>query len=175
MSYVKQSWVDNATEVDKTHMDHIEDGLVALDTGNATAKGQPNGYAGLGADGKVPAAQLPAGSSPLPPVVNGQWLKGVGGAAVWSPITTADIPSLAATYQVVSAKGTANGYASLGTDGKVPVAQLPTVGRSLPTVTYPASYTTVNDFTGTRHMSGRGPTFTPQGSGFVIAMFMASF
>lgn len=29
--------------------------------------------------------------SAIPPVVNGQWVKGVGGAAVWSAITPADI------------------------------------------------------------------------------------
>jgi hypothetical protein len=33
--------------------------------------------------------------SPVPtPVVNGQWVKGVGGAAVWSAIADADVPSL---------------------------------------------------------------------------------
>jgi hypothetical protein len=37
----------------------------------------------------VPLWDLEGG---LPPVVNGQWLKGVGGAAVWSAITPADIP-----------------------------------------------------------------------------------
>jgi hypothetical protein len=29
----------------------------------------------------------------VPAVVNGQWLKGVGGAAVWSAIGTADLPT----------------------------------------------------------------------------------
>jgi Collagen triple helix repeat (20 copies) len=32
-------------------------------------------------------------SGGLPPVVNGQWIKGVGGAAVWAPIAQADLPS----------------------------------------------------------------------------------
>jgi hypothetical protein len=31
------------------------------------------------------------------PVVNGQWIKGVGGAAVWSSIFVADVPQLPAT------------------------------------------------------------------------------
>ena len=30
---------------------------------------------------------------PAKPVVNGQWVKGVGGAAVWASITTADLPA----------------------------------------------------------------------------------
>jgi hypothetical protein len=29
----------------------------------------------------------------IPPVVNGQWIKGVGGAAVWSPIAQSDLPA----------------------------------------------------------------------------------
>jgi hypothetical protein len=37
----------------------------------------------------------PAGSPAYPtPVVNGQWIKGVGGAAVWAAITPADVPGL---------------------------------------------------------------------------------
>lgn len=53
-------------------------------------KAAVNGYAGLGANGKVPVAQ---GGVP-DPVVNGQWIKGVGGAAVWAPITPADLTGL---------------------------------------------------------------------------------
>jgi len=62
MTYTKQNWVDDVTEVDKLHMDHIEDGIVALDTGHAAAMGQPFGYASLGGDGIVPASQLPTPS-----------------------------------------------------------------------------------------------------------------
>jgi len=62
MTYVKQTWTDNVTPVDKAHMDHIEDGIVAVDA-------RPT----------------------IPTVVNGQWLKGVSGAAVWSAITPADV------------------------------------------------------------------------------------
>lgn len=36
----------------------------------------------------------PATGVSIPPVVNGQWLKGVGGAAVWTPITAADVPGV---------------------------------------------------------------------------------
>jgi hypothetical protein len=59
VAYTKQSWTDNQTPVDKIHMDHIEDGLVTVDTGGAAAKGTANGYASLDAAGKVPIAQLP--------------------------------------------------------------------------------------------------------------------
>jgi len=38
--------------------------------------------------------QWVAQSGGIPPVVNGQWIKGVGGAAVWSPIADADVPAL---------------------------------------------------------------------------------
>ena len=34
MTYVQQTWTDNVTPVDKAHMDHIEAGIVALDTGS---------------------------------------------------------------------------------------------------------------------------------------------
>ena len=43
----------------------------------------------------------PPAVSGMPPVVNGQWLKGVGGAAVWSAIASADLPPQAvATYGI---------------------------------------------------------------------------
>jgi hypothetical protein len=66
------------------------------------AKGQPNGYAGLDASGKVPAGQLPPPVGGIPtPIVNGQWIKGVGGVAVWAAITWADLtgpPKMQAGY-----------------------------------------------------------------------------
>jgi hypothetical protein len=44
--------------------------------------------------------QGPTGVGVPTPVVNGQWIKGVGGAAVWSPITPADvgIPTVPRTW-----------------------------------------------------------------------------
>lgn len=39
----------------------------------------------------VPIWSLGGGPSIPTPVVNGQWLKGSGGAVIWSPITPADI------------------------------------------------------------------------------------
>lgn len=60
--YVKQPWVDNTTPVDATHMLHVEDGIFAADANATTALAQ----------------SLPQ------PVVNGKWIKGVGGVAVWA-------------------------------------------------------------------------------------------
>jgi hypothetical protein len=57
----------------------------------ATGSQGPKGDTGLtGAQGPqgTPGAGVPT------PVVNGQWVKGVGGAAVWSAITRADVPPI---------------------------------------------------------------------------------
>lgn len=57
-------WIDDVTELDAANMNLLE---------QVARKGVPNGYAALGADGLVPATQLP----PIPPLV----------------ITDADIPA----------------------------------------------------------------------------------
>jgi len=57
------------------------------------------------------------------PIVNGQWVKGSGGAAIWSAIAAGDLPDLSATYQAVSAKGAANGYAGLDANSRLTPAQ----------------------------------------------------
>ena len=49
------------------------------------------GAQGPKGDTGATGAQGPAGAGVPTPVVNGQWIKGSGGAAVWSPITGADI------------------------------------------------------------------------------------
>ena len=53
----------------------------------ATTPWVPVGPSAAGAPGKD-------GAGVPQPVVNGQWVKGVGGAAVWSPIADADVPSV---------------------------------------------------------------------------------
>ena len=64
-----------------------------------------------------------SGTSGVPqPVVDGQWIKGVGGAAVWSAITTADITD----------RGTANGVATLGSTGQVTAGQRSTASATPP-------------------------------------------
>lgn len=63
MAYVRTTWVDGTTVANAAKLNNIETELVALD-----------------------AVQTPA-------VVNGQWLKGVGGVPVWSAIAVADLPA----------------------------------------------------------------------------------
>jgi hypothetical protein len=50
---------------------------------------------------------LPGAGIPTP-VVNGQWIKGSGGAAVWQPITYSDLPASLGQYN--------NGYSNYATD-----------------------------------------------------------
>jgi len=71
---------------------------------NVARRGQPNGYAPLGADSKVPAANLP-------------------------PVDTTGLqPALGFTPENRANRGVANGYAPLGADAKVPLANLPDLG-----------------------------------------------
>jgi hypothetical protein len=48
-----------------------------------------------GAKGNTGNQGLQGDGAPMP-INEGQWLKGSGGVAVWSPITTADVPNIAA-------------------------------------------------------------------------------
>jgi hypothetical protein len=75
---MSSTYVDGTTPLDAAHMNALQ---------QKVEKGAASGYPSLDSGGKVPVAQLPAASL-VPTVVNGQWLKGVGGAAVWSAITT---------------------------------------------------------------------------------------
>ena len=101
--------------------------VAAIEGKQASAeKGQPNGYAALGADGKVPTGQLPA---------SGGVSSFNGRAGAVSPAADdyaiADITGLSAALagkQASAEKGQPNGYASLGADGKVPAGQLPAAG-----------------------------------------------
>ena len=108
--YAPQTWVDNTTPVDAAHMSHIESGIASADDAH-TYLGDYNagttyydgdivvaadGFAYLcvkdGVTGSAPVA-FPGSNGGIPlPVVNGQWVKGVGGAAVWSAIAAADLP-----------------------------------------------------------------------------------
>ncbi|MDR2701699.1 MAG: pyocin knob domain-containing protein [Spirochaetaceae bacterium] len=103
----------------------------------ATEKGTANGVATLGADGKVPAAQIPTGIAGLDTsTVKLTGAQTVAGVKTFSsrPVLPASDPTTdneAARKAYVdkripaTEKGTANGVATLGADGKVPVAQLP--------------------------------------------------
>jgi len=72
------NWTDTVTPLNAANMNALE---------QTVRKGAANGYAGLDATSKVPLAQ-----TPLSPVTNGQWLKGVGGVPVWAAIAAADLP-----------------------------------------------------------------------------------
>jgi len=65
MVYTPTNWVEGVTALGPTNMNKIETELAAL-------------------DGRVT----------VPTVVNGQWLKGVGGAAVWTALAPADLPAM---------------------------------------------------------------------------------
>jgi len=115
--YVPTDWVDLVTNVSEANMDHIEQGIKAqsdylqtVETRMVAEEGQIN----------------------LPTVAgNGSWLKGSGGAAVWASITEADVQNLVtdlAAKEAIANKGLSNGYASLDSGGKVPIAQLPPLG-----------------------------------------------
>ena len=51
---------------------------------------------------------------------------GSSGAMAPRALVPADVPDVSATYQVITGKGVANGYASLDAEIKIPFAQLPT-------------------------------------------------
>ncbi|GHB98662.1 MULTISPECIES: collagen-like protein [Streptomyces rochei group] len=89
-----------------------------------TAPGAPGGVAQLDATGKVPAAQLPASSgSGTVQTVNGKSPDTNGNVA----LAAADVGAVATT-----ARGAANGVASLDGTTRMPIAQLPTaVGRNM--------------------------------------------
>jgi hypothetical protein len=90
--YSRTTW-SNGTPIDPPRMNNIEDELVLLD-----------------------------GRPVTPTVVNGKWLKGVGGVPVWSDITSADITD----------KGSAGGVATLGSTGQVTAGQRATVSATPP-------------------------------------------
>jgi hypothetical protein len=69
------NWTDTVTPLNAANMNQLE---------QVVRKGAANGYASLDGSGKVPLAQ-----TPLSPVTNGQWLKGVGGVAVWADVAPA--------------------------------------------------------------------------------------
>jgi hypothetical protein len=112
-NYVPTDWVDHVTPVDEAHMDKLDlavdqhaDAINALDVRVAAEEAQPD----------------------VPAVVNGKWIKGVGGAMVYSDITIADVGGLQTALngkENQSAKGAASGYAPLDASSKVPAANLP--------------------------------------------------
>jgi hypothetical protein len=72
------------------------DGILYMCVKNGTVGTAPVKWPGAGNPQGAIGPQGPAGVGIPTPVVNGQWVKGVGGAAVWSALTLADIPNAAA-------------------------------------------------------------------------------
>jgi hypothetical protein len=72
------------------------DGVLYLCVKNGTVGVAPVHWPGAAAPQGAAGATGPAGAGIPTPVVNGQWVKGVGGAAVWSPIALADVVGAAA-------------------------------------------------------------------------------
>lgn len=132
--------------VDETAQDNAIASKIPL-----TQKGQPNGVAPLDADGKVPAAMIPANGTFIPTTARGA-AGGVAGLDSGGKVPPAQLPvgtasgvagldptgkvplsqlpaSLSGAYIPTSQKGVANGVAPLGADGKVPAINLPaTIG-----------------------------------------------
>jgi hypothetical protein len=68
------------------------DKVLYVCTKNGTTSAPPVWPKRSGGQG-VQGPQGPQGSGMPIPVTEGQWLKGIGGVAVWSPLTVADIPN----------------------------------------------------------------------------------
>jgi hypothetical protein len=77
MTYLRQSWTNGVTDVDEAHMDHIEDGLVALDQGLATIQLTPGPAGPQGPTG----AQGPKGDTGAQGAAGAQGTAGAAGAA----------------------------------------------------------------------------------------------
>lgn len=86
-------------------------------------KGEVNGYAALDSTGKVPEAQLPEKAIrvyDLTPYAKSEDIK-----KTYATKQEVSVGKLDYTAENAANKGKANGYASLGGDGKVPADQLP--------------------------------------------------
>jgi len=71
----------------------IYNNVLYLCTKNGTTSAPTTWPARVGIVGP-PGAQGPQGIGMPLPVMEGQWIKGVSGAATWSPITVADVPNI---------------------------------------------------------------------------------
>jgi hypothetical protein len=85
----------------------VKDGTVGT-----TPSTWPGQSASQGSKGDTGAQGIPGVGVPMP-VVNGQWIKGVGGIAIWSPIIETDVRGLTVadtTWHVVGRGGGEPGY-----------------------------------------------------------------
>jgi len=94
-AYARTTWIDGTTPVNAANLNNIESELVLLD-----------------------------GRPAVPAVVNGQWLKGSGGALVFAAIAAGDLPDLSATYiarSLVTTKGDVIAASAASTPARVGV------------------------------------------------------
>ena len=114
------SWQSILTGSDLKKLASKED----LETKESTIhKGEVNGYAALDGTGKVPEAQLPEKAIrvyDLTPYAKSEDIK-----KTYATKQEVSAGKLNYTAENIANKGKANGYASLGGDGKVPADQLP--------------------------------------------------
>ena len=112
--YASQSGLEEEVEKINVEIDKKED---------AIKKGAANGYAALDGSGKVPEAQLPEKAIKeydLTPYAKSEDIK-----KTYATKQEVSAGKLDYTAENITNKGKANGYASLGADGKVPADQLP--------------------------------------------------
>jgi hypothetical protein len=67
------------------------DGILYMCTVNGTIGSAPVAWPGASAPQGPPGPAGPVGTGIPMPVVNGQWIKGVGGAAVWTPLAPSEV------------------------------------------------------------------------------------
>ena len=112
--YASQSGLDEEVTKINTELDKKESNI---------HKGEVNGYAALDSTGKVPEAQLPEKAIrvyDLTPFAKSEDIK-----KTYATKQEVSAGKLDFTPENIAKKGKANGYASLGADGKVPADQLP--------------------------------------------------
>jgi hypothetical protein len=85
---------DNARTYNDGDMAIGADGVLYVCTTNGTVGSPPVAWPGASAPQGAAGPQGPVGTGIPMPVTNGQWIKGVGGAAVWSPLLATDVPGL---------------------------------------------------------------------------------
>jgi hypothetical protein len=92
-------------------------------------KGEPYGYAGLDANAKVPAANLPEATTTIKGIVrlstDAEVTDGTDTETAVSPKQLKDSLPDMSNFPDMSDKGQANGYAGLDANAKVPAANLP--------------------------------------------------
>lgn len=108
---------------------------------NVDQKGVANGVASLNASGKVPSSQLDI-SAPADASTTVKGIVMLEDSVTSTSVTKATTPKnvkqaydLAAAAIPAGQKGQASGVATLGTDGKVPTAQLPTIASTATDIT----------------------------------------